>query len=82
MQFITPSLQSRIFSATSAHIYIRPHILLQPYIAHYTLHIQEIANKNKELVLIPDIAGCMVFTLHHMNWIYNLGSYNQDSDCE
>ena len=62
MQFITPSLQSRIFSATSAHIYIRPHILLQPYIAHYTLHIQEIANKNKELVLIPDIAGCMVFT--------------------
>ena len=46
MQFITPSLQSRIFSATSAHIYIRPHILLQPYIAHYTLHIQEIANLN------------------------------------
>lgn len=62
MQFLTPSLQSRIFASTDAHIYIRPHPLLQPYIAHYTLNLQEIANKNKQLVLIPDIAGCMVIT--------------------
>lgn len=62
MQFLTPSLQSRIFASTDAHIYIKPHPLLQPYIAHYTLNLQEIANKNKQLVLIPDIAGCMVIT--------------------
>lgn len=69
MQFLTPSLQSRIFASTNAHIYIKPHHLLQPYIAHYTLNLQEIVDKNKQLVLIPDIAGCMVFTpsLHELD---------------
>ncbi|MCC0644964.1 MULTISPECIES: helix-turn-helix transcriptional regulator [unclassified Clostridioides] len=41
-------------------IYISPHKLLRPYIAHYTITVQD-KNSIENLTLIPDASGCMVF---------------------
>lgn len=52
----------RAFLQTDAHIYLEPHPILAPYIAHYTLNIQGIKNNSDFLILIPDISGCIVIT--------------------
>lgn len=46
------------------HIYLAPHPLLRPYIAHYTLtHPNFDAQLPSHLTLVPDASGCLVFTL-------------------
>ena len=46
------------------HIYLAPHPLLRPYIAHYTLtHPNFEAQMPSRLALVPDASGCFIFTL-------------------
>ena len=55
-------LTNRVFLHTASHIYLHPHPLLAPYIAHYTIYEKRVENNANYLILIPDIAGCVVFT--------------------
>ncbi|MEG0377948.1 MAG: DUF6597 domain-containing transcriptional factor [Eubacterium sp.] len=55
------SVQETI-ACTPTHLYIAPHALLKPYIAHYTLTFSGIGALPDYLNLIPDASGCMVFT--------------------
>lgn len=51
---------------TATHIYLRPHPLLAPYVAHYTLCPGTGAAPDgplPPLALVPDAAGCLVFDL-------------------
>lgn len=48
---------------TPNHIYLRPHPLLGPYVAHYTVWTADSASQIRQLTLVPDASGCIV--LHH-----------------
>lgn len=49
---------------TATHIYLKPHRDLLPWVAHYTLHLGGGgAGPVRPLVLVPDGAGCLGFTL-------------------
>lgn len=49
---------------TSNHIYLRPHRLLRPYVAHYTVWTApEIPQFAPPLTLVPDASGCVVLHL-------------------
>ena len=53
-----------ILAHTPTHLYIAPHPLLRPYIAHYTFCAQGAQPKShlpEKLTLIPDASGCVVF---------------------
>lgn len=51
---------------TSNHIYLRPHLLLRPYIAHYTVWTATTPQPTNEfLTLVPDASGCVVLYLNH-----------------
>lgn len=46
------------------YLYFAPHVLLRPYIAHYTVSFaQPELAASDQLTLIPDASGCLVFTL-------------------
>lgn len=46
------------------HIYLRPHPVLRPFVAHYTVCIPGPGlSSGGTLDLIPDASGCLVFTL-------------------
>ncbi len=67
---IHPSIVSKkVFLSTPSHIYLYPHPMLKPYISHYTLSISSVGETAETLTLIPDIAGCIVFTpdQHHVH---------------
>lgn len=50
---------------THNHIYLRPHRLLRPYIAHYTIWTADaIPQPGGQLMLVPDASGCMVLHLN------------------
>ena len=54
-----------ILAHTPTHLYIAPHPLLRPYIAHYTFCAQGAQPKShlpEKLTLIPDASGCVVFS--------------------
>lgn len=54
-----------ILAHTPTHLYIAPHTLLRPYIAHYTFCAQGAQPKShlpEKLTLIPDASGCVVFS--------------------
>ncbi len=54
-----------ILAHTPTHLYIAPHLLLRPYIAHYTFCAQGAQPKShlpEKLTLIPDASGCVVFS--------------------
>lgn len=50
---------------TPNHIYLRPHQLLQPYIAHYTVWTASDVKQPSggRLTLVPDASGCVVLHL-------------------
>lgn len=50
-------------------IFLLPHTALQPYIAHYTITFAEKSQEAKDLMLIPDASGCMVFSLSSTGWV-------------
>ncbi len=56
-----------VIKRTKSQIYIAPHPLLSPYIAHYTLSFPKQpksfahAAEVRKLTLIPDASGCMVY---------------------
>lgn len=52
-------------SSEPNRLYLRPHPLLAPYIAHYTLTYPENGPQppGSDLALIPDASGCIVFSL-------------------
>ena len=57
--------ESSILAHTPTHLYIAPHPLLRPYIAHYTFCAQGAQPKShlpEKLTLIPDASGCVVFS--------------------
>ena len=45
------------------HMYVLPHPLLRPYIAHYTAIFAGGEQQTDTLTLIPDASGCMIFTV-------------------
>lgn len=47
---------------TSSRIFLSPHPLLRPYIAHYTVSYGVDPDAASTLTLIPDASGCFVFT--------------------
>lgn len=54
-----------ILAHTPTHLYIAPHPLLRPYIAHYTFCSQGAQPESllpEKLTLIPDASGCVVFS--------------------
>lgn len=54
-----------ILAHTPTHLYIAPHPLLRPYIAHYTFCAQGAQLESllpEKLTLIPDASGCVVFS--------------------
>ena len=54
-----------ILAHTPTHLYIAPHPLLRPYIAHYTFCAQGAQPESllpEKLTLIPDASGCVVFS--------------------
>lgn len=51
----------QLMRKTSERLYIRPHPLLQPYIAHYTFSYAVAEAGPKTLRLVPDASGCLVF---------------------
>lgn len=54
-----------ILAHTPTHLYIAPHPLLRPYIAHYTFCSQRAQPESRlpeKLTLIPDASGCVVFS--------------------
>lgn len=52
----------QLIRRTGERLYIRPHPLLQPHIAHYTLSYAVEENGPETLCLVPDASGCLVFT--------------------
>lgn len=55
-----------LLGRTATHIYLSPHPLLTPYVAHYTLCPGSgaiPATPLPPLALVPDAAGCLVFDL-------------------
>lgn len=51
---------------TATRIYIAPHPLLSPVIAHYTISLESLEEKAEEsaiLNLVPDASGCVVYRL-------------------
>lgn len=63
LSFLDP-LASEI-ARTQTHIYLRPHPLLQRYIAHYTICPAFYGPVPKTLSLVPDASGCFIFTFEH-----------------
>ncbi|MBC8546765.1 helix-turn-helix transcriptional regulator [Clostridiaceae bacterium NSJ-31] len=56
--------QNRCFNEmgrTASHLYIRPHPLLQPYVAHYTITMAGGEARTDTLALVPDASGCLIF---------------------
>lgn len=53
---------ANVIRRTGNEIFIRPHRLLRPYIAHYTVTFPCSSPAVDTLTLIPDASGCMVFT--------------------
>ncbi|WP_195269057.1 helix-turn-helix transcriptional regulator [Eubacterium sp. 1001713B170207_170306_E7] len=54
-----------VLAHTPTHLYIAPHPLLRPYIAHYTFCAQGPLPESRlpeQLTLIPDASGCVVFS--------------------
>lgn len=53
---------------TPCHIYLRPHALLRPYIAHYTImtspSIDHQSGYGQSLTLVPDASGCIVVSMN------------------
>lgn len=50
---------------TESHIYIKPHILLSPYVAHYTILLQQKMDGGGEVLnVLPDASGCIVFDMY------------------
>lgn len=47
---------------TENYIYISPHKLLRPYVAHYTISFAGDSVVSDTLTLIPDASGCLVFS--------------------
>ena len=65
MQQPEKRLELSILAHTPTHLYIAPHPLLRPYIAHYTFCAQGAQPKShlpEKLTLIPDASGCVVFS--------------------
>jgi len=68
MLFDSPIITSNVLKQTKNQIYIAPHPLLRNYIAHYTFsfpipHTKDSYNREaKDLTLIPDASGCMIYT--------------------
>lgn len=59
-----------ILAHTPTHLYIAPHPLLRPYIAHYTFCAQGAKPEShlpEKLTLIPDASGCVVFSYNGRN---------------
>lgn len=52
--------QKRKIIKTTSHIYLSPDILLQPYVAHYTIMPPKQGNI-EALATVPDASGCIVF---------------------
>lgn len=49
---------------TPNHIYLRPHRLLRPYVAHYTIWTASVGQPPAgPLTLVPDASGCIVLHL-------------------
>ena len=56
--------QNRYFNKigrTASHLYIRPHPLLEPYVAHYTITMAGGEVRTDTLALVPDASGCLIF---------------------
>lgn len=54
----------RRFLRTPTHIYLLPHPILRPMVAHYTLCLAgPVTPHGTALTLIPDASGCLVFDL-------------------
>ena len=47
---------------TDTHMYLLPHPLLRPYIAHYTI-CHRSYQKREPLYLVPDVSGCIVISV-------------------
>lgn len=54
--------EKRTVIKTQTHVYLSPYHLLQPYVAHYTLLLPNVAT-DSYLAIIPDASGCIVFAL-------------------
>ena len=61
----------RVFSLCSAraiaraqnHLYLAPHPLLRPWVAHYTFTFPSGLPEDGTLALIPDASGCILLSL-------------------
>lgn len=61
----------RVFSLCSAraiaraqnHLYLAPHPLLRPWVAHYTFTFPSGPPEDGTLALIPDASGCILLSL-------------------
>lgn len=53
---------SNIIKCSDNQIYIKPHDLLKPYIAHYTVSFPIEKATASTLNIIPDASGCFIFT--------------------
>ncbi|MDF2612474.1 MAG: AraC family transcriptional regulator [Clostridia bacterium] len=68
MLFDNPIAASNVLKQTTNQLYIAPHPLLREYVAHYTVslpasHPKKTSSKEyKELTLIPDASGCIIYT--------------------
>lgn len=51
-----------IIKYSENQIYIKPHDLLKPYIAHYTISFPAKSTAVSNLTIIPDASGCFIFT--------------------
>lgn len=62
MQLTFQNQYGNRIGSTPTHLFLSPHPLLRPYIAHYTLMLPGRAAASPVLNLVPDVSGCFVFT--------------------
>jgi len=62
LKFIKNS--SDVIKYNENQIYIKPHDLLKPYIAHYTVSFPTNSISINKLTIIPDASGCLIFTFY------------------
>lgn len=54
----------RVLHRGQNHLYLAPHPALRPYVAHYTVTFPScLPLASTSLTLLPDISGCLVFSL-------------------
>lgn len=64
MRFVYENRYGMLAYRIPTHIYLRPHPVLSPFVAHYTLCLPtHTPGPCGTLDLVPDASGCLVFTL-------------------